>query len=98
MSNDLNKLLELKSLELHVEVGKRGNKKLGDNEYKLSDFNTQKNEILEELRNVKYNDLNYLLYRLQLIYDENKDILDLKYIPTERSGYSINPGNYEVVD
>ena len=34
--NDLNKLLELKSLELHVEeVRKRGNKiKIGGNEYK----------------------------------------------------------------
>ena len=44
MINDLNKLLELKSLELHVEeVRKRGNiKKIGDNEYKLSDFDTQK--------------------------------------------------------
>ena len=42
MSNDLNKLLELKSLELHVEqVRKRGNKtKIGYNEYKLSDFDT----------------------------------------------------------
>ena len=42
--DDLNKLLELKSLELHVEeVRKRGNKiKIGDNEYKLSDFDTQK--------------------------------------------------------
>ena len=41
---DLNKLLELKSVELHVEeVRKRGNKiKVGDNEYKLSDFETQK--------------------------------------------------------
>ena len=44
MINDLNKLLELESLELHVEeVKKRGNKiKIGDNEYKLSDFDTQK--------------------------------------------------------
>ena len=50
MINDLNKLLELKSLELHLEeVRKRGNKiKIGDNEYKLSDFDTQKYEILEE--------------------------------------------------
>ena len=41
---DLNKLLELKSLELHVkEVRKRGNKiKRGDNEYKLSEFDTRK--------------------------------------------------------
>ena len=42
--DNLNKFLELKSLELHVEeVRKRGNKiKIGDNEYRLSDFDTQK--------------------------------------------------------
>ena len=52
--NDLNNLLELKSLELHVEeVRKRGDKiKIGDNEYKLSDFDNQKYEILEELKKV----------------------------------------------
>ena len=57
--NDLNKLLELKSLELQVkEVRKRGNKiKIGNIEYKLSEFDTQKHEILEELGNAKYNDL-----------------------------------------
>ena len=61
--NDLNKLLELKSLELHVEeVRKRGNKiKIGDNEYQLSDFDTQKKGIPEELRSVKYNDLEDLV-------------------------------------
>ena len=44
--NDLNKFLELKSLELHVEeVRKRGNLiKTGDNEYNLSDSDTQKYE------------------------------------------------------
>ena len=42
--DDLKKLLELKSLELHVEeVKKRGNKiKIGVNDCKLSDFDTQK--------------------------------------------------------
>ena len=96
---DLNKLLELKSFELHVEeVRKRGNKiKIGDNEYKLSDFDTHKNEILEEIRNVKYNDNKDLVYRMQLTYDEIKDILDLKNVPTKRTGYSLNPGIYEVV-
>ena len=41
---ELNKLLELASLELHVEeVKKRGTKiKIGGNEYKLSDFDTKK--------------------------------------------------------
>ena len=60
-------------------VRKRGNKKqIGDNEYKLSDFDTQKNEILEELRNIKYNDLEDSVYRMQLNYDEITDVLDLK--------------------
>ena len=98
--DELNKLLELKSLELHVEeVRKRGKKiKMDDNEYKLSDFDTQKNEILEELKNAKYIDLEDLVYRMQLTYDEIIDILDLKYIPTKRMGYSIEPNIYNVVD
>ena len=98
--DDLNKLLEIKSLELHVdEVRKRGNKiKIGDNEYKLSDFDNQKHEILQELKNAKYNDLEDLVYRMRLSYDEVMDILDLKYIPTKRTGYSLDPGIYEVVD
>ena len=97
---DLNKLLELRSLELHVEeVRKRGNKlKIGDKEYKLSDFDTFKEEILEELRKVKYNDLEDLVYRMQLTYNEIIDVLDLEYIPTKRIGYSLNPGIYEVID
>ena len=100
MINDLNNLLELKSLELHIEeVRKRGHKiKIGDNEYQLSDFDTQKNEILEELRNVKYNDLEDLVYRMRLSFDEIMNILDLKYIPTKRTGYSLNPGIYEIID
>ena len=44
---------------------KKGNKiKIGESEYRLSDFDTQKNEILEELKNVKYNDLKDLVYRM----------------------------------
>ena len=98
--DNLNKLLELKSLELHVEeVKKRGNKiKMADKEYKLSDFDNKKNEISEELKNVKYNDLEDLVYRMRLSYDEIMDILDLKYNPTKRTGYSLNPGIYEVID
>ena len=97
--HDLNKLLELKSLELHVEVKKRGNKiKIEDKEFKLSDFDDQKNEIIEESKNAKYNDLEDLVHRMRLSYDEIMDILDLNYIPTKRTGYSLNPGIYEVVD
>ena len=98
--DELNKLLELRSLELHVkEVRKRGNKiNIGDNEYKLSDFDTQKYEILEELKVIKYNDPEDLVYRMQLNYDEIIDVLDLKYIPTKRTGYTLEPDIYNVDD
>ena len=76
--DEVNRLLELRSLELHVnEVRKRGNKiKIGDIEYKLSDFDNQKYEILEELKKAKYKDLRDLVFRMQLTYDEIIDVLD----------------------
>ena len=97
---ELYKLSELKSLELRfAEVRKRGTKlKLGDNEYKVSDFDTQRNEILTELKNNKYNDLEDLVCEMQLTYNEIIDILDLKYISTKRIGYSIEPNIYNVVE
>ena len=50
--NELQELLRLRAqndFELHVEkVGERGNQiKEGDNEYKLSDFDTHKKEIIK---------------------------------------------------
>ena len=42
--------------------------KIGDIEYRLSDFDTQKDDILEELKNVKYNDIEDLVYRMQLLW------------------------------
>ena len=48
----LEKLLEPREqndIELHVEkVRKRGSKKTADNEYKTSNLDTRKNEIIEE--------------------------------------------------
>ena len=98
--DELNRLLELKTLNLHVnEVRKRGNIiKIGNKENKLSDFDNKKYEILEELKNIKYNDLTDLVYRMQLTYDEIIDVLDIKYISTKRIGYSLNPDVYEIID
>ena len=50
------------------------------------------------MKNVEYNDLEDLVYRMQLTYDEIRDVLDIKYYPTKRTGYSLNPGIYEVID
>ena len=97
---ELNKLLDLKSendIELHTEqVRKKGLILIKD--YSLSSLDMFKNEILEELKKAKYNDLEDMVYRFQLTYDEIIDILNFKYIPTKRIGYSLNPGIYEVVD
>ena len=51
----IGELIELRSVELHVEeVTKRRNKrKIGDNEYKLSDLILKKNDILEEFKKIE---------------------------------------------
>ena len=58
----------------------------------------KKIEILEGLKKTIYNDIEDLVYRLQLTYDKFIDHLDLKDIPTKRKGYSLNRRIYEVVD
>ena len=98
--DDLNKLLELKSLELHVQKVRKKGKLItqGDKEYELSDFDIQKNEILQELGNVKSNDLEDLVQRMKPTYDEIIDVSHLKYIPSKRTRYSLNLCILEVVD
>ena len=98
INNEVNRLLELRSLESHVdEVRKRGNTiKIGGKEYNLSDFDNHKYEIIKELKEAKYKDIRDLVQRMRLSYDEIMDILDLKYIPTKRTGYSLDLGIYEV--
>ena len=98
--DELNKLLELRSqngIELHVEQVKKEGLIL-INDYSLSSLGMFKDEILEDLKNAKFNDLEDMVYRFQLTYDEIMDILDLKYIPAKRTGYSLNPGTNEVID
>ena len=96
----MKKLLLLKPLETHVAVVriKRDKIKIGGKEYKLSDFDTQKNEILEVLKKAKYTNLQDMVHRMQLTYDEIINISDFKYISTKRIGYSIKPNIYNVVD
>ena len=98
--NELNKLLELRSqngIELHVEqVRKKG--LILINDYSLSSLGMFKDEILEDLKHAKIDDLEDMVYRFQLTFDEIMDILDLKYIPTKRTGYSLDSGIFEVDD
>ena len=39
-----------------------------------------------------------MVCRFQLTYDENKDTLDLKIIPTKITGFSLKPGIFEITD
>ena len=77
--DELNNFLELRSgegIDLHVElVRKKGLILITD--YSLSSLGTFKNEILEYLKNVNYNDFDDLVYTFQLTYNEIVDILDL---------------------
>ena len=61
-------------------------------DFSLSSLDTFKNEILEELKNAKYNVLEVMVYRMQLTYDEIVAITDLKRIPSKRIGHSLQPG------
>ena len=48
------------------------------NYFSLSSLDTFKNKFFDELKSAKDNDLEVLVYRLQLTYDETIAILDLK--------------------
>ena len=83
-------------MELHEQARKKGTILIND--YSSFSPGTFKNEILEEIENVKCNDLEDLVYRFQLTYDETVDKLDLKLIATKRKGFFLNPGIYEITD
>ena len=82
--NELNKLLELRSqncIELHVkQVRKRRKQKKMETENKICLILILLKKLLEELRNVEYDDLEYMVFRLQLTYSEIDYILDVNMI------------------
>ena len=47
--------------------------------------------MLEELKSANYHDLEDLVYRIELTYDETMDILDIKVFPAERTGFTLQP-------
>ena len=92
-----NKSLELRSendMDLHVEeVRKRRNQlKIGDKEYKVSDLDTRKIETIKQLKNIEYNDLEDMVYRMELTYDEIIDILDVKLIAGSTTPFTTPSG------
>ena len=59
---------------------------------------THLKKILQELKNAIYHDLEDLFHRMGLTYYKMMDALDIKYFPSERTGYTLQPGIYEVSD
>ena len=83
--------------DLHVQELKKRDHRIiiGDTDYKFSEFDTFKEEMLEEIKNVKYNDLEDMVHRFQLTDDEIINILDFKYIPPKKTDYFLNPTIYQ---
>ena len=57
----------------------------------LAGFDHFKSEILAELRRVNYKDLEDMVFRLELSYDEIVYILNIKYFGPSTIGYTLIP-------
>ena len=100
--NRLQQILKLRAendIKLHVEdVRKRGNEiKMGDKLHKLFDLDTRK-KIFEELKNVEYDDLENMAFRLDSTNTEIENILFMKYFSILSSAYTLPPGIYQISD
>ena len=51
-----------------------------------------------ELKNLKFNDLEDMVFRMKLTFDESVDILDTKNFPSKRRGCTLSPGMFEISD
>ena len=105
--NDLNKFLELGSendIEQHVKEAKKSapdRMEIQNSGYNLAGFkgfNHLKCEILAELKRLKYKDLEDMVYRMELTYDETVTFLDVKNIAGSTIVYTKPPGVYKITD
>ena len=98
--NRLHKLLELRSqygIEIPVkEVEKRGLKNIED--FSSSDFDTHKKEIIEELKNVEYNDLGDMVLKNAVNVSQNCRETWYKIYCRIVYKYTLAPGVYEIGD
>ena len=94
---ELRELLKFRGendFQLHVEeVKKKGNQiKIRSKEYELSELDTRKNEIIEDIKKTEYEDLKHIVFRLELPYGESDYLLDMKYTDASTTGYILPPG------
>ena len=55
-------------------------------------MDTRENEIINELKNIEYVDLDDMVHWMELIYDEILDTSDVKNTAAYTLGYTIPPG------
>ena len=89
--NQLQKLLKLRSgndNKLHVEEVRqmRNQIKIGENNYKLYDLDSFRNELFQEMKDVECNNREDMVFRMELTYDEVAEVLDTKHIATPSIG------------
>ena len=97
------KLLELRSendIQLHVkEVGKRGTRiEIGNSGCNLVGFDLFQSETLVGLKRIKHKNLEDMVYRVQLTYDEIVVILDVIFFSGSFFIYTLSPGIYQIAD
>ena len=56
------------------------------------------NEIIEELRNAEYTDLEDMAFRMELTYGETAEIFDTKHIAISSTRYTLPTGTYKFSD
>ena len=87
------------NIELHAEdVRKRG--KQTKLEIRNANFQTLifLKKLFEGLNGANNHELEDLVYRMELTYDEIMDVLDIKQFSSERKGYTLALGAYEISD
>ena len=67
-------------------------------DFSLSSLGISKDEILEEMKTARNDDLEDRVYRMQLTFDENIDIMDIKYFAGSNKICTFSPGKYEITD
>ena len=66
---------------------------MGNNDYQITDLDTHKNEITEELKNAECSDLEDMFFILELTCSEIAEIFDTKFIAISSTGNTQPKGN-----
>ena len=62
----------------------------------MSDLENRKNDIIEELKDVEYSDLEDKVFRLGITNTETSNVLDMKYSIASTTRFTIPTGIYKI--